>query len=128
MDWLGPPRVIVDVLGAQAERLAQQMRCTPTSASRPSVSSESLKEAARSFEAIFLSMLIKQLRTTLHELGEGLFGEDQADVYGGLFDFYLGQHLAQHSGVGLARLIEEHYATQSLESSELNLDERPEVE
>lgn len=56
-------------------------------------------EAAREFEATFLGMVLKEMRQSLEE---GLFPGDSGDVHGGLFDLYLGRHLAAGGGVGLA--------------------------
>lgn len=61
----------------------------------------SLADAARDLEGMFLSLLLKEMRQSLGEEG-GLFAGDGADVYGGLFDFYMSQHLAGAGGFGLA--------------------------
>ncbi len=62
---------------------------------------------AKDFEATFLSLLLKEMRQTLDaEGGGGLFAGDTGDVQGGLFDLYLGQHLADAGGVGFAPAIE----------------------
>ena len=62
---------------------------------------------AKDFEATFLSLLLKEMRQTLDtEGGGGLFAGDTGDVQGGLFDLYLGQHLAAAGGVGFAPAIE----------------------
>ena len=63
-------------------------------------------EVAKAFEAIFASLLVKQLRNT--GLGEGLFSGDKSDTLGGLFDMFLGQHLAQSEGLGVARMIQKY--------------------
>ena len=63
----------------------------------------SLKDAAQGFESVFLSMLLKEMRQTL-EPG-GLFGHDNSDIYGSLFDQFMGQHLAQGKGMGLAQAL-----------------------
>jgi Rod binding domain-containing protein len=55
--------------------------------------------ASEQFEGVFLSMLIKSMRTTMTE-GE-LFGGDTADIWGGVFDQQLGEMLARHGGLGL---------------------------
>lgn len=57
-------------------------------------------EMAKEFEATLLSLLLKEMRQTLEP--EGLFPGDQGDVQGGLFDLYMGRHLAESGGVGLA--------------------------
>ncbi len=62
--------------------------------------------AAKEFEAVFLSMLIKQMRDTLEE---GIFSGDASDTYGGLFDMYMGEHLAAANPLGLATIIENQY-------------------
>ncbi len=56
---------------------------------------------AKEFEAVFLSMLLKQMRESL-EPDQGLFPGDSGDVQGGLFDLYMSRHLADSGGVGLA--------------------------
>lgn len=62
-----------------------------------------VKDMAGEMEATFLSMLLKEMRQTLDEgEGGGLFPGDSGDVQGGLFDLYLGRHLAEAGGIGLA--------------------------
>jgi Rod binding domain-containing protein len=63
----------------------------------------SLKDAAQGFESVFLQMLLKDMRQTL-EPGS-LFGNDSSDIYGGLFDQFMAQHLAQGKGMGLAQAL-----------------------
>lgn len=55
--------------------------------------------ALEQFEAVFTSLLLKSMRTTMTE-GE-MFGNDGADIWGGLFDEHLGALLAQQGGLGL---------------------------
>jgi flagellar protein FlgJ len=57
-------------------------------------------QAAKDLESTFLGMLLKEMRQTLGP--DGMFGQDGGDVHGGLFDLFLGQHLAQSGGVGIA--------------------------
>jgi len=59
-------------------------------------------EMAKEFEATFVSMLLKEMRQTLDQDGGGLFPGDSGDVQGGLFDMFLGRHLADAGGIGLA--------------------------
>lgn len=62
-----------------------------------------VKDMAGEMEATFLSMLLKEMRQTLDpEEGGGLFPGDSGDVQGGLFDLYLGRHMAGAGGIGLA--------------------------
>jgi Rod binding domain-containing protein len=63
-----------------------------------------LPALGRQFEALFLSQLVQEMRQTL-EPG-GLFGKDGGDVMGGLFDLYLGKHLARAGGVGLGPMLQ----------------------
>ena len=73
-----------------------------TTAKQPS----SPREAGKAFEAMFASMLIKQMRKSLD--GPGLFAHDQSDVLGGLFDHFMSQHLAQNGGLGIGAMIQKH--------------------
>lgn len=77
----------------------------------PKVNSrEQAQKLAQDFEGLFLSMLVKDLRKSVD--GEGLFPGDSSDTYGGMFDMFLGQHLAQNGGIGMAASIEETIAQQ----------------
>jgi peptidoglycan hydrolase FlgJ len=61
---------------------------------------------ARQFESVFMAQMVKEMRQTL-EPGT-LFGNDPGDVYGGMFDLFMGKHLAQAGGIGLAKVLERH--------------------
>jgi flagellar protein FlgJ len=61
-----------------------------------------LRDMAKELEATFLSLLMKEMRQTLDQDGGGLFPGDSGDVQGGLFDMYMGRHLADAGGVGMA--------------------------
>jgi Rod binding domain-containing protein len=61
---------------------------------------------ARQFESVFMAQLVKEMRQTL-EPGT-LFGNDPGDVYGGLFDMFMGKHLAQAGGIGLGAMLTRH--------------------
>ena len=63
----------------------------------------SLQDAAQGFESIFLAQLLKEMRQSL-EPGS-LFGHDGGEVYGGMFDQFMAQHLAQGKGMGLAHAL-----------------------
>ncbi len=69
-------------------------------------SSADAQTVARKFEAMFWSMVINQLRTSMTE--EGLFAGDRADAYGALFDMFMADYLAEHASLGLARMIERY--------------------
>ena len=59
----------------------------------------------KAFEGIFAAILVKQMRQSL---GTNLFGHDPGDVCGGLFDHFMSQHIAQHGGLGIGKLIEKN--------------------
>ena len=61
-------------------------------------------DAHEQLEAVFISMLIKELRTTGSE--DGLFAGDTSDTFGGLFDSFLGDQLAAAGGLGIRELLE----------------------
>jgi len=60
-------------------------------------------QVATRFEAMFWSMLIKDMREGL-EPGV-MLGEDGGDVLGGMFDMTMGDHLAKAHGLGIAVLV-----------------------
>jgi flagellar protein FlgJ len=62
-----------------------------------------VETAAKGFEELFSQMLVKQMRQTLQP--ETMFGHDTGDVLGGLFDLYMGQHLAKSGGLGIGALL-----------------------
>ena len=66
---------------------------------------QQVKDVAKDFESLLLGELLKQSRKTLGEDG-GFFGNDKSDTFGALFDFFLGKHLADSGGVGVAGTIQ----------------------
>jgi flagellar protein FlgJ len=73
-------------------------------------SSESeIKKVGEDFESIFLSMMLKEMRNTISsEEGGGMFSGEGSDTYGGLFDMFMGQHLATSSQLGIGKAIESY--------------------
>ena len=67
-----------------------------------------LQEAARAFEAYFLSYLMKEMRKTIPQGGAFGNGPGQ-EVYQSLFDEALGQAMAQNGGIGLSKLVIQQY-------------------
>jgi Rod binding domain-containing protein len=61
-----------------------------------------VRSMAENLETMFMSMLLKEMRQALDATEGGLFSGDNSDIQGGLFDFYLGKHLADSGGIGLA--------------------------
>ena len=75
-------------------------------------------KVASDFESVFASLMIKEMRKTLQP--ESLFAGDSGDVYGGLFDLFLGQQMAQGDGFGLARMVRESLDRQQGPSAQLS--------
>ena len=82
----------------------------PATLSNPKTSPH---EAGKAFESVFASILLKQMRQTLSSSGQGLFGKDPGDVFGGLFDHFMSQHMTQRGSLGIAAMIENHLAKAS---------------
>lgn len=57
------------------------------------------------FESVFLSMLLKNMRSTVSE--GGMFAGDESDTYGSMFDLFMSQHLAGTESLGIGQMIEE---------------------
>ncbi|MFN8709938.1 MAG: rod-binding protein [Planctomyces sp.] len=62
------------------------------------------EDVGKQFESLLVSMMLKQMRQT--SLGEGMFPGDKSDTFGGMFDMYMGDHIAQSSDLGITQLIE----------------------
>lgn len=85
----------LDLSGARIDELAQRAGAPPAANDA---------DLGAQFESLFVSMMLKEMRQTVSE--DGLFAGDSSDTYGGLFDMFLGQHMAQGSPLGIGRLIE----------------------
>jgi Rod binding domain-containing protein len=79
-------------IGPTALDLASNPKATP-------------KDAAKAFESMFASIMLKSMRQAS---GQGMFAHDPGDVLGGLFDHFMSQHLAQHGSLGVGAVIEKH--------------------
>lgn len=62
-------------------------------------------EVATAFEAVFASMLVKEMRNTLKD---GFFGGESSDVLGGMFDLHLGKAMAESGGLGVKDMVLQH--------------------
>lgn len=70
---------------------------------------EGLGEAARQFEAYFVSTMLKEMRKTSG--GEhGLFAGSEMETFHGLFDQEIAGRISEGEGIGLARMIERSMA------------------
>lgn len=83
------------------------------SATKDSEKSAKVRKVIEEFEGVFMSMIVKQLRET--DNGEGFFPGDHSDTYGGMFDMYMGQHIARGADTGLEQLFESATARRQLE-------------
>jgi Rod binding domain-containing protein len=64
---------------------------------------KAIENVANGFESMFASMLMKEMRQSL---GHGtMFGDDKGDVLGGMFDYFMGQHVAPAGSLGIAAMI-----------------------
>ena len=100
--------------GLQANFLSEtpSSRRLPDQASGP-LTSEEREHAALRFEEMFVSLMLKEMRATLSE-EDGFFGGGPAgDTYGGMFDQYLGAHIAQQGGIGIGQQIARYIEAQN---------------
>ncbi|HYV38341.1 MAG TPA: hypothetical protein VE988_21845 [Gemmataceae bacterium] len=66
-------------------------------------SPRAIAAAAQGFESLFASILVKEMRQSLDQ--DTMFGQDRSEILGGLFDFYMGQHLAEAGKLGIGAMI-----------------------
>lgn len=66
-------------------------------------SPEAIKEVAKQFESVFLSMMLKSMRQA--KLAEGALDSKQSEFFRDMYDQQLAVHLAGKPGIGLAELI-----------------------
>lgn len=77
-----------------------------------------LKETAKQFEAIFLNMMLKQMRES--SFGDPLFDSDAGDSYRSMFDQQLALNLSENGSLGIAKLIESQLSGQVATSKAAN--------
>ena len=94
MEMSMPVMPPLDPLGADLTGLAAQSGNKDPKA---------IDAVAKGFESLLASMMLKQMRQTL-EPGT-LFSGDKSDVLGGLFDLYMGQHMTEGHGLGIAGIV-----------------------
>jgi flagellar protein FlgJ len=68
-------------------------------------SKENLEAAGQRFEAIFISMMVKSMRTA--RLSEGLFDSKAQDQFRDMQDEKLAQSMAAHAPIGIGRAMTE---------------------
>ncbi|MEM8734204.1 MAG: rod-binding protein [Planctomycetota bacterium] len=67
---------------------------------------QQLEAVGKEMEGVFLSMLLKEMRNSLED---GFFGKEGSDTYGGMFDLFIGQHLAESKPLGLSDTLLNQY-------------------
>jgi len=77
-----------------------------------------LKQAAKQFEAIFLNMMLKQMREA--SFGDPLFDSSAGDSYRSMFDQQLALNLSENGSLGIAKLIERQLGGQVTNKAETN--------
>jgi peptidoglycan hydrolase FlgJ len=82
-----------------------------SSMSAPVLDATGTQDVGQQFESLFVSMLLKEMRQSSSE--DGMFAGDSADVYGGLFDTFLGQHLASQGSFGIAEMVNQQISPKS---------------
>lgn len=98
----------IDVTGALAARTAG---ANATDSLARSLRDAGADEAAKKFEALFATMLVKEMRKALPE---GFFGEGAGgDIYGGWFDEHLGGAIARTGALHLTPIVERGMANQA---------------
>lgn len=101
--------------GIQARAILQQAQAGNVESWRDASANEVPAVAAKKFESLLATQLVKEMRRSL---GDGFFGEGpQADVYSGWLDQFLGEALARDGGLHLADGVK-----RSLESKQAAVD------
>jgi|GEM_PF-851016 len=93
----------------QAGDAAEQARITKMERLAESAggldSPEKVREAARQFEALLATMLVKEMRAGLEE---GFFGSGPgADTFSGMLDEHLGRELTEQPLFGMVEILED---------------------
>ena len=70
-------------------------------------SKSEIEAVASEFEGVFLSMVMKEMRQTLSE--GGFFEGESSDSFGGMFDMFVGEHLAKSQPLGISQLLLQQY-------------------
>ena len=80
---------------------------------------DQIKQVGEDFESVFLSMMLKEMRNSLDE---GFFGSESSDSFGGMFDLFIGQHLAKTGPIGVGELLVQQYNAQ--QDNKVNVEDQ----
>ena len=103
---------------------AGQMR--PSGAKTSGVSDESnqqARQACAEFEALFINMMLKELRATVNKSGF-MDGGKAEELYTGLMDTQISRDLADQGGIGLAEMLSRQMAEKN-EARQPAPDDKP---
>ncbi|WP_349431716.1 flagellar assembly peptidoglycan hydrolase FlgJ [Methylomarinum sp. Ch1-1] len=85
-------------------------------------SPEAIKQVAKQFESVFLTMVLKSMRQA--KLADGLLDSDQSEFYRDMYDQQMALHLSGEPGIGLAELIAEQLSPKKNEAqSKLSVED-----
>ena len=70
------------------------------------------REACAEFEALFINMMLKELRSTVNKSGL-MDGGKAEELYTGLMDTHISRDLATQGGIGLAAMLYRQMAAES---------------
>ena len=76
-----------------------------------------VQKVGEDFEALFFSMMLKVMRESISsESDSGLFAGEGSDTYGGMFDTFIGKHMATTGQLGLADMVVQSLMNKSPEN------------
>lgn len=75
-----------------------------------------IKTVAQQFEGMFLNILLKSMRATVPQ--DGMFDNQQTQMYTSLLDEQLAQEIATHHSLGLAKVLEQQLRRQQAGGTE----------
>ena len=91
MNALTAPSAGFDVTKAFTDKIGDDSKATE------------LNKVAKDFESVFISMMLKSMRESM---SSDMFPGDGSDTFGGMFDSFMGQHIAESGGIGLGQFFE----------------------
>jgi len=70
-------------------------------------SPKALKQVAQQFEALFVQMMLKSMRSATLAGGQGIMDSNQTRFYQGMFDQQIALDISKGKGIGLAKMLEQ---------------------
>ena len=104
-----------DAMLQEAQRASQNAKnaeAAGDTATAAAKEDKALREACKGFEALFLNMMYREMRATVHE--GGLFGEDNATkIFEDMRDSEMAKQMAEAGGIGLGDMLYKQLAPQA---------------